>query len=496
VSVGFKSFQCAGCRDQFLGSRAFGLHLRLHSACVDAEAAAVVQRPKKHRTRRTIDFKCRVLSDLAKLEMREIPFAQTVLLRSHEGVSKQDLSRWSLARASLFTAQENNLGHKRYLQTISRVEFPECEDELYVRFILRRENIGLKTEGSWLQQEMRVVLEEVAPKGWEDHRCSNGWLSGFNTRYAITDQARTNKKELPVVERLPLIRNFHQWFLHGVQRSSPQTCPRYGRYAATVLFHMDQIPLPFVLDSSRSLNGSGRPCYIFQPPGDLDKRQASVQLCIRAEGDQIVRPALILRGTGMRMTQPERAVYELLSPFISVYFQPKAWCDGQIALAWLDQFQEETAHLGDRVLGMDQHGAQKTQACRQKMTDFKIFPAYTPEGFIPLFFACSMCITSMLGLFVYRCTDVASPCDHHVGMNLKTIMGWYYKQDSEASRDAWCLPPGLGGLHQWQRRVKMAMWLAAAWTILREKAAFLRQSFVSTGTHLVSCFSLMYVGCA
>jgi hypothetical protein len=81
-------------------------------------------------------------------------------------------------------------------------------------------------------------------------------------------------------------------------------------------------------------------------------------------------------------------------------------------------------------------------------------------------------------------------------MNLKTIMGWYYKQDCEANRDAWCLPPGLGGLHQWQRRVKMAMWLAAAWTILREKAAFLRQSFVSTGTRHVSFFSFMHVGCA
>ena len=101
-------------------------------------------------------------------------------------------------------------------------------------------------------------------------------------------------------------------------------CERDGRFAAEVMFHMDQIPLPFVLDSSRSLNAIGRPCYIFQPGGDLDKRQATIQLCIRAAGGQIVRPAIIFRGMGMRLNAYERALSISLSRFITVYFQPKA----------------------------------------------------------------------------------------------------------------------------------------------------------------------------
>ncbi len=79
---------------------------------------------------------------------------------------------------------------------------------------------------------------------------------------------------------------------------------------------------------------------------------------------------------------------------------------------------------------------------------------------------------------------MVAPVDHHVGRALKALMGWYYQMDCEANRDSWCLPPGLGGLRAWQRRVKMATWLAASWVVLREQQHLLRQSFVSTGAFL------------
>ena len=66
-----------------------------------------------------------------------------------------------------------------------------------------------------------------------------------------------------------------------------------------VYFHMDQIPLQFVLASERSLNEIGQPNFIRMPKGSgLYKRQCSIQLCIRAEGRQLVRPIAIFQGTG------------------------------------------------------------------------------------------------------------------------------------------------------------------------------------------------------
>ena len=106
----------------------------------------------------------------------------------------------------------------------------------------------------------------------------------------------------------------------------------------------------------------------------LDTRQASVHLCIRAEGDQCVRVAVVFRGMGVRLKAVELAVYESLKALIAVYFQLKAWICRQIALPWLDQFQAETTHLGQRLLGMDQHGPQIMGAFQENMSHYDTFP--------------------------------------------------------------------------------------------------------------------------
>ena len=68
-----------------------------------------------------------------------------------------------------------------------------------------------------------------------------------------------------------------------------------------------------------------------------------------------------------------------------------------------------------------------------------------------------------------------------MGARVKTIMGWFYRFELEQNRDAWSRSPRHGGLQAWQRRVKMATWLAAAWDMISSDAPFLRAAFVSTG---------------
>ena len=60
-------------------------------------------------------------------------------------------------------------------------------------------------------------------------------------------------------------------------------------------------------------------------------------------------------------------------------------------------------------------------------------------------------------------------------------MGLFYHLEVDDHRDSWCMPPGLGGLQTWQRRVRMATWLATAWTMIKDDAPFFRKAFVSTG---------------
>ena len=233
--------RCAGCGCAFSSGALFGQHLHSKPACAEAEASSI-SRPIKHRVRRTIDFKCNVLGDLKQLKSRFVPHAQTVTCKMHGGVSKQDISKWNSDSLKLFCAQANGHGHKRKLQNFSLVYYPRVEDDLYVNFLIRRESLGLPASDRWIQREMRLVLEEHQPPDWKNFRSSPGWLSGFKRRYRISSQARTNKKEVPILERLPTLQKFHRW-LHGVRCSTPHTCPRYGRFSGCHIFHMDQVTI-------------------------------------------------------------------------------------------------------------------------------------------------------------------------------------------------------------------------------------------------------------
>ena len=49
--------------------------------------------------------------------------------------------------------------------------------------------------------------------------------------------------------------------------------------------------------------------WVSQPSSGLDKRQATLQLCIRAEGEQNVKPAIVFKGKG-NVRADEKAEYD------------------------------------------------------------------------------------------------------------------------------------------------------------------------------------------
>jgi hypothetical protein len=305
---------------------------------------------------------------------------------------------------------------------------------------------------------MLVLVRHEKPIGHRTFMGSNGWLWRFQRKYRISNHRRTNKKTAPLKERLPRIQNFHRWLIKDLQHSAPQRCEKYGRFPPALVFHMDQHPLPFVLDCNATLDCIGsQSVHIKQPKGSgLDKRQATLQLCIRAEGEQLVNPAIIFRGRGLQIGLEELRAYSRLSGLVDVYFQPKAWADGLVMDHWLERFNAQTEQLGERLLGMDNHGAQQTARFRSRMAEVDVVPAYTPPD----------------------TTDLTAPLDHHVGANMKHIISKLFWQAMEENHSEW----NQNGLPAWRLRVLMAEWTALAWhKVLKLKSEFLFKSFVSTG---------------
>jgi len=163
--------------------------------------------------------------------------------------------------------------------------------------------------------------------------------------------------------------------------------------------------------------------------------------------------------------------------------QENAWADERVMLEWHTLFKTDTVSLGQEelLLGLDNHGAQSTIKFRSCLREAHTQPAYTPPGPDAPYVCNFLCFPANSSLCFPDCTDLVSPCDHHVGAELKRLMSEFYRHSiqSKATRAAWCdLDKGLTAS---ERRILMAQWAAFAWTQLRLRADFLRTAFVSTG---------------
>lgn len=242
--------------------------------------------------------------------------------------------------------------------------------------------------------------------------------------------------------------------------SEKQQYDTYGRFGSSNRYHMDQIPMPVVFCGKRTLHLKGaNDVAIRHPHGSgLDKRQCSLQLTIRAEGEQHIKPMLIFRGAGM-VSRKELDFYESLTG-IRCVCQSAAWADRRIMMNWLDGFNEDLGgsnspgYRPEVMLGMDQHGSQCVDEFVKGMLDYNIYGVYTPVN----------------------CTDVAAPIDHHVGARIKNTIKGLYIRDFDAHLDQWTHT-----LTASDRRMHIAKWVAEAWDQIKDDAPFFKAVFQSTG---------------
>ena len=151
------------------------------------------------------------------------------------------------------------------------------------------------------------------------------------------------------------------------------------------------------------MSEQGQPVFLRVPIGSGLDIVTSVKRPFRSVYEQVVRIALILRGTGRGIKQPELDFYSQLRHFLVVYFQPKAWADGHVMMRWAEQFEEDTAGCvqGEKILILDRHGPQMLAEFKAKMAMDDTFLAYTPPD----------------------CTDCVSPVDKNFSGNIKKIIG-------------------------------------------------------------------------
>ena len=128
-----------------------------------------------------------------------------------------------------------------------------------------------------------------------------------------------------------------------------------------------------------------------QPSPGLDKKQATLQVCIRAEGEQNVKPAIVFRGKG-NISNAEKAQYD---KGVDVYFQRCAWMDTDLNMQWVSgTLIPGVGNCADeKVLFADNVGFQQDkqfhEACRKKINAVYMLPENHTDKVQPIDAGCA-----------------------------------------------------------------------------------------------------------
>jgi len=296
--------------------------------------------------------------------------ARLVVLHEFPWLGQSQLTQWSKPAAMERVAAQlrgKTKGGGRGRKSARKIKgwggrpaaWPREEATLFGSVKSRRER-GFKVKARFVKAEMRKLVKAGNPNNPKAQRfkASNGWLRRFMKRFNLTWRRRSNKKPFVAAKYEPGVRVYLDGLrkLRMQKRSESERLARlekaresggeaavaesiaehelYGLLTPDVTFNVDQVPLPFAVNDEITMDivGTER-VWIKQLGSGLDKRQCTLQLCIRARGEQ-PKPCLIFRGSAKKRTPAQKKEMKQYDSDVIVLWQGNAWADGDVCVKW------------------------------------------------------------------------------------------------------------------------------------------------------------------
>ena len=192
-------------------------------------------------------------------------------------------------------------GSKRTI-TVRKAAFPEMEAELYQEYKSLRKR-GLKVKGFWFKTRGRQLLEQMHPEA--SFHFSDGWFDGFKQRHRISFRRYTNVSQRPTSDKESAVRSFHKNIRHiALQGEQTGKVEKFGLHQVA---NVDQTPLPFYFTGGPTYTDTGdKTVWVRGGGSGLEKQQCTAQITLFADGKARVKPLLIFRGKGKRISFREK----------------------------------------------------------------------------------------------------------------------------------------------------------------------------------------------
>ncbi|CAN0033077.1 unnamed protein product, partial [Pylaiella littoralis] len=237
---------------------------------------------------------------------------------------------------------------------------------------------------------------------------------------------------------------------------------KYGRFPLKKRRNVDRVPPPFAngLVSTWADKGSRR-VRVLQPSAGLEKRQCTLQRCF-GPAEELVRPCVIFRRTGKRITAVEKAAWH---PEVDVEWQACAWADSSFCNSWAKNTYRKavcgtslTPPKEESILFADNLHGQTTEEFRRILKQ-----------------DCN----TLLWLVPPRCTDEVQPVDAGYGRLFEV----YVRKELDVF-----LPEG-DNVERWEsnkltasdRRILLTQWIGRAAKKLDSDMRYRRRLFEKTG---------------
>lgn len=387
--------------------------------------------------------------------------AAQVILTEFPWVTASQISKWGkpeeqqsllkklCADSKKGGRRRKNMGNRRGGGGRS-VDWPK-EEELLFKSIKSRREKGFKMRSRFVRAEMRRLVKAAHPSNRKAQRykASTGWLKRFMARHDLCWRKRNNKKAFVVDKYIPKVRFYldtlrklriatrskaeaeerlqHAFKAGGqeAQNAEAKNQRRWGLLGPRYTFNVDQVPLPFVVDDGITMDFVGAErVWVKQLGSGLDKRQCTLQLCIRAEGEQ-PKPCLIFRGQPHKRTKDQKEEAKGYDSDVYVLWQKSAWADGATCLKWTKIFGEfRPADFASdnpiKLLLVDNLNAQVS-------CDFELGIKQS---------------STLLRQGVAGCTDCWQPVDSGIGFTYKRLIGGYYDEWLESAEAVQYLTKG------------------------------------------------------
>jgi len=298
-------------------------------------------------------------------------------------IPQRTISTWVKRRKQIEGVGKNShIKKEEQKGNTQRVFWPELEERLYSEFLERRE-AGRSVRQGWFRIHSQFLFRSLYPNiDSAVFRFSNGWFRGFLDRHKVSLRSITKKAQKVPSDYKALILN---WLCYNRRNSQPRGDRFWeiamenpvGRYQLSNICNLDETPIPFEYLDGKTYNPTGeKTVWVKESRSGWDKRQASLVLCIFADGIARVPPMIIFHGTGKRLGA-EKLRYH---PSVLVEYNPTAYMNDGLFEKYITNHLVPALGGRPTLFALDLMGSHKTPAVLQLLRTNNITPSLIPAG--------------------------------------------------------------------------------------------------------------------